>query len=353
MLVMLSGIVTMQHKTRRSGFTLVELMVVLVILGLLFGLIMPILQIANRASRGSASRSVMAKIDVAARLFRSEVGSYPFQLTYAELGNSVPSAPTWTNRLYYHLGTTIANADLVKIKADMKVAAGHYEFDWTMAPPDSFSFNADDFHGGGLAYPAMGNRMAAERARLMIMAGNIEGKGPTMKPRTEGAWTRRVLPTGPLVAAPQSSSRPGWAGDYLAGELESRFISGEVVLDGWKRPLIYVCQVVEGMSSAYVDHIYDRPMEGFSTLEYGLQPLGRRTLGPRDAITGRPLTSDPPSLPDLTQLRHSDRRTYAAPGHEVDFELWSAGADGRADWMRDHPANTDNVSCKPYDKRIP
>jgi len=347
----------MCHQPGTHAFTMIELLVVVGILSLLLSMLMPLLRLVDRAARGSASQSVMAKVDGAARLFRAEIGSYPFQRSYADLAAASGPMPNWSNRLAYHLGTVIDPADLTKVQADADQAAAHYEFDWTLGAPDGFSYQPYDFRSDGAgirAYPIMGNRMAAERARLMIFAGNVEARGPVMLPKSSGAWTRRTLPTGPLVAQPaQSDAKPGWAGDYLAGELEKRYVAGEAVLDGWQRPLIYVCQVVEGMTSAYVDHIYDHPMESFNVSEYGLNPLGRRTLGPRDFLTGAPLAAVPPSLPDAGQLRHSDRRTWAAPGHETDFELWSAGADGRADWMRDAVANRDNVGGLPYDKRLP
>ena len=142
----------------------------------------------------------------------------------------------------------------------------------------------------------------------------------------------------------------GWADDYLGGEVEKRNISDEQILDAWKRPLIYVCQVTEGVYNAPTIALFSNNTQ---STWYGMNTLGRTTLAERDAITGDPVGAYPPYLPDLANLRHSDRRFFAAPSLEAEFELWSAGRDGEADWMRDASSNTDNVSLTPYDKRLP
>lgn len=90
-----------------------------------------------------------------------------------------------------------------------------------------------------------------------------------------------------------------------------------------------------------------------SPRDYGMQGLGRTSLAPLDAFTGKPLVAHPTRLPDPTNPRHSDRRFYAPRGLELEFELWSAGPDGRADWMRDAAANRDNVPLNNYDGSLP
>ena len=85
---------------------------------------------------------------------------------------------------------------------------------------------------------------------------------------------------------------------------------------------------------------------------YGLHRRGRIALAPIDPLSGTALAATT-GLPDPGNLRHSDRRTYAAPGYEGDFELWSAGPDREFDWMRDDPRNVDNIPCAAYDKALP
>jgi hypothetical protein len=311
------------------------------------GMAMPIMSIASRAAKKSATRSVMVKIDIAARLFRSDIGPYPWQPSYADLAANVP----WTNRLYYQLGTTIEPSDLDKVMADAEAAAALYRKNG-ISP---HAYNGSDARAGS-GTNAMANRMASERVRLAVYSGNVDITGGVLRIpyydwRVKGEIIRRVLPTTPLLSSPASSSKPGWADDYLNGELEQRYISGEAVLDAWKRPLIYIGQIIEGMTSAPIlgaDGVVE-----CNALDMGLHPLGRTSLAAQDIITNLQLTAHPARLPDLDNLRHSDRRHYAARGLELEFELWSAGPDGRADWMRDALPNIDNVSLLPYDENIP
>jgi prepilin-type N-terminal cleavage/methylation domain-containing protein len=341
-------------KSGRRAFTLIELLITITIMATLFGMLMPIVTMAGRESRKSATRSVMVKVDTALRLFRADLGPYPYQISYADLAAGDP----WTNRLYYHLGTDLADADRAKMVADGDAAAALYVDGSDSNPfPTPVSYSARDVSfnysvGWGVAYFA--NRMARERVRLAIYSGHAFITSGVLKiPYTHWRngstpFPRRVLPTTPLLAAPTSAAKPGWAKDYLVGEIPARYISGDAILDAWKRPLIYVCQVVEGMFSA--------PGAGgneLNALDMGLQPLGRRSLAPTDKITGKPLVADAAYLPDLSNLRHSDRRFYAPVGMELEFELWSAGPDGRAAWMRDAVENTDNLPLQNYDKGIP
>lgn len=310
------------------GFTLIELLIVVGILAALMGMLMPMLRMADRLATASATRSVMAKVDIAARLFRADIGAYPYQRTYADplTGGAMPN---WSNRLYWHLGTQMTDAQMTNVRKDADDAAARYNA--VAVAPNNFAFN-----------DRMLDRMAAERARMMLYSGNLDATGPTV------ITPPPVVSSGKLVPSPVGQ---GWADDYLGGELEKRYIDGEQVLDAWKKPLIYVCQVTEGVCSALT-------MTGLSSnslpaKKYGLQPLGRISLAARDALTGTVLVPNPPYLPDPTNLRKSDRRKYAAPTWEAEFELWSAGRDGLADWMRDAQVNADNVSLVPYDKHLP
>ena len=317
------------RETARPGeaFTLIELLVVIGILVALMGMLMPLLAIANRQATASATRSVMAKVDIAARLFRADIGAYPYQRTYADplTGGAMPN---WSNRLYWHLGTQMTDAQMTNVRKDADDAAARYNA--VAVAPNNFAFG-----------DRMLDRMAAERARMMLYSGNLDATGPTV-------ITPPAKSTGKLVPSPVGQ---GWADNYLAGELEKRYVAGEMVLDAWAAPLIYVCQVTEGVCSALT--ITYLSSNNLPARNWGLQPLGRISLAARDALTGTVLVPNPPYLPDPTNLRKSDRRKYAAPTWEAEFELWSAGADGRADWMRDAPVNMDNVSLTPYDKLLP
>lgn len=321
----------------KCGFTLIELMIVITVLAVLMGMMMPIVTIANRMAKASATRSVMAKVDVAARLFRADIGAYPYQRTYAD-PLSGGAAPNWSNNLYWHLGTSMTAAQLAAARADADFAAARYNA--VALPPNDFAFG-----------DVMLDRMAAERARMMLYSGNLDATGPKTQPYID-VWTKLtvtppVKPTGKLVPNPTGT---GWADDYLTGELEKRYISGEQILDAWKKPLLYVCQVTEGAYNAPTIALFSNNTQ---STWYGMNTLGRTSLAQRDALTGVALIAHATRLPDIANLRHSDRRFYAAPTFEAEFELWSAGPNGLADWMRDSMVNLDNVSLLPYDKRLP
>lgn len=357
----------------RRGFTMVEMLVVMSVLAVLMGLLMPMLGIARKAARKSASLSVMHKVDTALHLFRGEMGVYPYQLAYAD----VDAGAAWTNRLYYHVGSNIDPLDLDKVRQDADTAGSNYDYPLTrlsngiLQEPSTFASihtyrSGDVIHGprqdlvgysrfGPIGTAVLLNRLAKERARLAIWSGNIAATGLKLPDQYSGSvqyqplpGTARAAPTSttPLVSSPASATKPGWAADYLNGELEKRYISGEAVLDAYKRPLLYVCQVQEGVrpprSPAMLDDfctLVDRQAYGFAT-------RGRTTLADT-------LPDAAPALPDHTRLRHSDRRAYAGKGFELEFELWSAGPDGKCSWMRDDPRNQDNLPLTNYDRSIP
>jgi len=357
------------RQMRRAGFTLVELLIVLGIIAILMSLAMPLMTLAGREARKSATRSVMVKVDSALRLFRGDIGTYPWQRVYDDPADPVLGGPG-SNNLFYRIGTDISSADRALVLTDAKTASDIY----ANANPTStnvasqFYINAD-FHPECSLGAWASNRAAEDRVRLAVLAGNLD--------ITNGSWEseyiwyasiwasshlvvnadghtvfkRRTLPQTPLLSGPQSAARPGWAGDYLVGELPRRHIAGDAILDAWGRPLLYVCQVIEGVTIPIRRQGWQVQM--WTARSVGLHPAGRTTLAARDTVTGDVVLPDPVRFPDPATPRHSDRRYYAPRGGELDFELWSAGADGRAEWMRDAPVNTDNVSMAPYDKLLP
>lgn len=363
---------------RPAAFTLVEMLVVLGILALLMGMLMPILMIAQRAARKSATMSVMHKTDTALRLFKNDMGVYPYQRNYAD----IDAGEAWTNRLAYHLGTEIALTDIQKLQADAAAVAAKYTYDCTgaggtteNAPVSVHAFRKSDIHptwqwNGGMntwvvngpgdtskmAQAVILNRMAQERARLAVFSGNPEVTGL----RIADART----PLGALYAAGrdnsatkilttnQSGTKPGWADDYLKGELEKRFRDGDAILDAYRRPLIYICQITEGTRHVR-SYIFHSGIYSLDVRLYGLQRSGRKVLSATDPLTGVDLVADPPALPDPANLRRSDRRLYAAPGYEAEYELWSAGPDRQFGWMRDDRRNQDNLPLIQYDKALP
>jgi prepilin-type N-terminal cleavage/methylation domain-containing protein len=369
--------------TPRRGFTLVEVLVVVAILMLLMGMLMPVLMIAQRAARKSATLATMHKVDTALRLFKTDMGTYPYQRDYAD----IDAGEAWTNRLYYHLGADIAVAALADVQADAADAAGKYAYDCTKpgggvqenAPVSVHAFRKADIvpawkwntatlawdtasdpwnnPNERLATATILNRMAQERARLAIFAGDVDVTGLRLQDirRPDGslyAAGRDNSAVRLLTAAARSDARPGWAADYLHGELEQRWRRGDAILDAYGKPLVYVCQITEGCRHVR-SFLFSSGVINLDVRRYGLQRRGRRPLSSIDPFTGAPLSADPPALPDPGDLRRSDRRTYGAPGFDLDIELWSAGPDRGFGWMRNDLRNQDNIPLLPYDRGVP
>jgi hypothetical protein len=154
--------------------------------------------------------------------------------------------------------------------------------------------------------------------------------------------------------------------------LEKRYISGDQVLDAWRRPLIYIGQAVPGVNGTYV-YFFGQSVNITNVARYGLGPQGfdisqgpgpgliarpwllyggRVRLSRSDAGDGKPTPADGTYFPTATTLMHSDVRYYAAHGYEEEFEIWSAGSDGAFAYMRDDARNDDNIAVQPYAKEL-
>ena len=66
-----------QQENRQAGFTLIELMVVIVILGLLAGLILPRFIGQSDTAKRQAAKTQMALLESALKMYKLDNGSYP------------------------------------------------------------------------------------------------------------------------------------------------------------------------------------------------------------------------------------------------------------------------------------
>jgi prepilin-type N-terminal cleavage/methylation domain-containing protein len=352
----------------KRGFTLIELLIVMGIIATLAGMMMPMYGIVRDAMQRTNTEAVIRKIDGGLRLFKTDWGTYPYQVSYPA-GFSGAGFP---NRLYYQIGTDISWAggsasDADKVKADTVTAAAKYND----SSPTALTYVSADV--GNTKYAGRLNACAREQVRLAVLAGNLGMRGPVIT-TIAGATTtdRRALSV--LSGAEQTSSaKPGWASDYLRGELEKRFVSGDATLDAWGTPLVFINQTVPGIKMS-VTGWPDEQIK-YSNFRFGLGAIGFDAMsGPANAIVaagraqllykgrirlsraaagdGQPPPTDATYFPNATELMQSDMRYYAPPGFEQDFELWSAGKDRTFSYMRGDRANRDNVAVIRYNKGI-
>ncbi|MEE9912926.1 MAG: type II secretion system major pseudopilin GspG [Deltaproteobacteria bacterium] len=66
-----------RQSSREAGFTLIELMVVIVILGLLAGLILPRFMGQSDTAKQQAAKTQMALLESALKMYKLDNGSYP------------------------------------------------------------------------------------------------------------------------------------------------------------------------------------------------------------------------------------------------------------------------------------
>jgi len=65
------------HKNSQAGFTLIELMVVIVILGVLAGMIIPRIMTSRRSQAGQKQKYKWKPMESALKLYKLDNGGYP------------------------------------------------------------------------------------------------------------------------------------------------------------------------------------------------------------------------------------------------------------------------------------
>lgn len=370
----------------RRGFSLIELLVAMGIIGLLAGMMMPMYAVVRKSSMKSATEFTLKKVDTALRLFKTDWDVYPGQVSYPDLSGGA----AFTNRLYYHLGSDLGDTHRQEILTDVATASAKFAYNATHgsegAQPSTLTFTRalmtneprSSWNANyTTSYAALANRMAREQVRLAAVSGNlwlrghIVSTGPNPANIVSNKSATAILPS---PRASEAAPGSGWACDYLAGELEARYISGQAIIDGYGNPLVYICQLVPGIGGVGA-RMWEERVTIRDNKRYGMGPLGfdpsqgpgpglvttrphllfggRMPLGGIDAGDNLgPTPADATYFPDTSRPLHSDIRFYAAPAFSREFELWSCGPDRAFDYMRDAAANQDNISAVRYTKGL-
>lgn len=130
----------MQHKPQQRGFTLIELMIVLVILGLIAGIVGP--QAMKYLGKGKmqSAKVQVENLSAALDMYRLEVGSYPTSADGLKALVVAPSSAHGWNGPYLKKGEVPKDPWNNEYQYKRPGADGH--------PFDLFSFGADGAAGG-------------------------------------------------------------------------------------------------------------------------------------------------------------------------------------------------------------
>jgi prepilin-type N-terminal cleavage/methylation domain-containing protein len=130
--------VRLPYRARqRKGFTMLELIVVVAIIGILVGLLLPVLSVIRKKSRHSAAKNAMSAIAMALDKYREDFSAYPPDDEFSgDEGGSEAMAKYLCTRMLWgemHYGPYLENIgarlkDVGGVKALVSPIGGYYKY---------------------------------------------------------------------------------------------------------------------------------------------------------------------------------------------------------------------------------
>jgi prepilin-type N-terminal cleavage/methylation domain-containing protein len=330
----------------RRGFTLIELLVVVAIIGVLVGMLMPVLGLVRRSANRANTENLLRKVETGLTAFRRDVRSFPYFVPTFAAGDGA-----WTNDLGRRLARDMTTDERDDLRDDLDAIKAAYAMGIPPATNGSCYITPDmiriETNQGNLQDPNIDgirgalSRALVERATVAVMAGNT-GIQRTVAPAVAwGDWIKAAA----VLSAPKSR---GFGADYFGGEMQSRDLIevfdatananlAEGLKDAFGTPLLYLNPSVNGIVNHTIQFTFADegnsqryPGATIDPVRYGLRATGRTA----------------------TLTLASDIRTTALEQHRFSYEAWSAGPDRRFAPLRNDLVNRDNLSTVRYAKGL-